>query len=116
MKRINPSDNLKSGDIHFDANQMMVKNWFQCRHYSFSEVLGIRARLQVDFGLEENYEVEVLLKGGNKLLLDVNNECHMSFVRAISKLNEEKVTSILGNIFHRHLTEWTFLYKSAACC
>jgi hypothetical protein len=98
------------------AYGIVVKNWFQIRRYSVNNVLGVRARTVVDFGLEESYEMEVLLPGGCKLLLDVGNQSHLSFIHIITGRSEEKTAGALDDMYHRHLTEWTFLYKSAACC
>lgn len=116
VKRVNPSDELRPGDIQITAGEIVVKNWFQQRRYLVSDVLGVRARIVVDYGLEESYEMEVLLVGGRKLFLDVGNRSHLVFLNTITGLSEEKIAAVLGDMYHRHLTEWTFLFKSAACC
>lgn len=116
VKKINPSDELRSGDIQIAAGVIVVKNRFQQQRYSVSDVLGVRARIVVDYGLEESYEIEVLLPGDYKLLLDVGNQSHLSFLHTITGLSKEKIAGVLDDMYHRHLTEWTFLYKSAACC
>jgi hypothetical protein len=109
VKRVNPSDKLRSGDIQIADGVIVVKNWFQEQRYSVSNVSGVRARIVVDYGLEENYEMEVLLSGDHKLLLDVGDRSHLSFLHTITGLSEEKIAGVLGDMYHRDLTEWTFL-------
>ena len=109
VKRVNPSDELRPGDIKIASGLIVVKTWFQQQSYSVRDVAGVRARIVVDYGLEESYEIQVLLPGDYKLLLDVGNPAHLSFLQTITGLPEEKIAGALDDMYHRHITEWTSL-------